>query len=213
MATPLVGISQRQVSLAHGETRDCLDQAWTPFLEACGLGPVPLPARLARPWEQVRALGLVGIILSGGNNIPGSPDDLAPARDALELALLAEPGPGQAPLPILGVCRGMQMINHALGGAQRPLEGHRACTHGLQILPSPGPGLAGPVNSFHNYGLLPPDLAPGLRALALAPDGSVEALAHLQRPLLGIMWHPERCQPFRPQDLALFRRHFGLDPA
>lgn len=208
MPGPLVGVTQRTVPLPRrGEVRDCLDQAWAVFLAACGLEMVPLPTRLADPLAWVDRLGLAGVVLSGGNNLPPAEGDLAPGRDRLERALVLEAGPT---LKVLGVCRGMQMLNLAHGGRLRPIPGHAGGTHLL----APGPGAwAGPdlpkgVNSFHDYGLLPADLASGLKALALAEDGSVEALAHEALPHLGIMWHPERGEP-RPTDLELFAWFFG----
>ena len=48
------------------------------------------------------------------------------------------------------------------------------------------------VNSYHNWGISKSDLSPNLLPLAIADDGTIEALEHKQLPWVGIMWHPER---------------------
>ena len=66
------------------------------------------------------------------------------------------------------------------------------------------------VNSFHEWGLRPEQLGKQLAALALADDGTVEALAHATRKVAGLMWHPEREEPFSKFDLSLARRFLEL---
>ena len=60
------------------------------------------------------------------------------------------------------------------------------------------------VNSFHDWGVVPSDLGPDLVALALAPDGTVEAARHRTLPHVCVMWHPER-EPSDDDDLAMIR--------
>lgn len=72
------------------------------------------------------------------------------------------------------------------------------------------------VNSYHNFGVYPDGLGPYLQAVATAPDGSVEAVAHKHLPQWAIMWHPER-PPHDPRDGELLRTLFrqpavGLTP-
>lgn len=204
----LVAVSQRRVS--GREERDCLDRAWPEFLAACGLvcAPAPGAPRLLDAWlERLRPQA---VLLTGGNAAPGTgQDDVCPERDAVERALILWAGENR--LPLLGVCRGAQMLNHVHGGALRPLSGHVATRHAL----APGedaPALPADANSYHHYGLLPDDLGAGLRALALAPDGSVELFAHAALPQTGMLWHPERQAPFRQEDIALVRAFLEVAP-
>lgn len=183
-----VAISQRVDVLAgRGERRDALDQAWGPALEKLwggGVLPWAVPNRPvtaeAGLWQWQPRL----IVLTGGNDI-GS----APERDATEAALLRwAAGTGT---PVLGVCRGMQMVQHHLGAPLARIPGHVACTH--QVSGAPGCGLPGlEVNSFHEWGVRQQDLARELEPLYLHADGTVEAARHRSLPWLSVMWHPER---------------------
>ena len=133
-------------------------------------------------------------------------------RDAFELALFY--AFAAQTKPVFGVCRGIQVINVALGGtlvqdlpAQRNAH-HSRVTHGLTITPGcfleAMPDLCEPVNSFHHQAI--DQLAPGLVVLAHAPDGVVEAVAHETLPIWGVQWHPER-----PQDSRRTQRQFLLE--
>lgn len=211
----LAAVSQRRVP--GREDRDCLDRAWPEFLAACGLvcAPAPNAPKLLDAWlERLRPQA---VLLTGGNAAPGSgQDDACPERDAVERALILWAGENR--LPLLGVCRGAQMLNHVHGGALRPLSGHAATRHGLArpqnaTLPAGlPPALPTDANSFHHYGLLEQDLGAGLRALALAPDGSVELFVHAALPQAGMLWHPERQTPFRQEDIALVRAFLEAIP-
>lgn len=98
--------------------------------------------------------------------------------------------------PILGICRGMQVINAFLGGTlQQHVTGHVNCCHAIrctgwladQIGENPI------VNSYHHQ--IVDRMANDLLSVAHASDGTVEALVHPSAPLLGVQWHPERMVP------------------
>ena len=195
-----IAISQRRDAVAgRDEVRDALDARLTGLLWELGFLPLPLASGVAKPADYLAALAPDGVLLSGGNDI-----GTTPARDALEWAAL-EYATAHG-LPVLGLCRGMQMLNHFQGGALRPVSGHTAVRHRVT-----GP-LVGPdgreVNSYHDQGLLDADLGDALDAVARTDDGVVEALRHRERPWLGIMWHPERDTPVASADRELITRHF-----
>jgi N5-(cytidine 5'-diphosphoramidyl)-L-glutamine hydrolase len=220
----LLAITQRVVPVpSRSERRDALDQSWAPFLESCGFEAIAVPNRHPDPAAFLQRFGVSGIILSGGGNISSSlgtlsgrppqivatDADLAPERDVTETALLRasiEHG-----LPVLGVCRGMQVLNLFHGGRLAPVAGHAGSRHGLSVAKATGRAQAfafdREVNSFHDCGIPPNDLAPGFQALATA-DGYPEAFLHQSLPHLGIMWHPERNQPFSRSDIATFQSFF-----
>jgi putative glutamine amidotransferase len=130
-------------------------------------------------------------------------------RDRVEIELLK--GAVQRGLPFLGVCRGLQLVNVALGGGlyedlldQRP-GSHRHdyfpeqprdyLAHPVQVEPDSRLAQAAGegelvVNSMHHQGIR--GLAPGLRATACAPDGLIEAIELPEVPFgLAVQWHPE----------------------
>ena len=202
--TRRIGITQRVEDLPdRNERRDALDQAWTPWLAAAGASPVLIPNRLDDPVAFVRELALDGFVLTGGNDLahlPGA-QAAAPERDATERALLMLAVADR--LPVLGVCRGMQMLVEFWGGSVSRVEGHVARAHEIVVADDPRwPVRPGPVNSFHDWGVVRGGVPDALGILAVAPDETVEAVTHIALPQVGIMWHPERA-PADPTDRAL----------
>jgi N5-(cytidine 5'-diphosphoramidyl)-L-glutamine hydrolase len=194
-----VAITQRVLVVPeHAERRDCLDQAWPRFLAACGLQPLAVPNVLEVALGLCRRSDLAGLILTGGNDLVSVGGD-APERDAVENALLelAE----ERRLPVIGVCRGMQVIQERCGIPLRRVDGHITARQVISVCGAPAE-----VTSYHCFAAFE-SRAP-LDTWAVAADGVIKAVRHQSRPITGIMWHPERTVPPAPADLALFRREF-----
>jgi putative glutamine amidotransferase len=139
--------------------------------------------------------------LFGQENRGSHPPD--PVQDEAELALVRYYL--QAGKPVLGVCRGMQVINVALGGTliqnlppgtreKHIGQGGKDQIHPISLAPE---GFLGKlygtsltVNSWHHQAV--DRLGEGLRPSAWAPEGFVEALEHQSRPVYGVQFHPER---------------------
>lgn len=196
-----VGVTGRvSVVPEYGERRDSFDQAWTKFLITCGLLPILLPNITEAALQLCDLADMSGLVLTGGNDLCSVGGD-APERDETESALLdwAE----QRKLPVLGVCRGMQVIQQRFAVPLRRVEGHVAQKQTIRIADQPTE-----VNSYHNFAAF--ESPAPLETWALADDGVVKAIRHATEPVTGIMWHPERFSPFRPDDLQLFRQVFGV---
>lgn len=196
-SVPRIGVSMRVVEAAgYHEPRDALAQNWAPFLQAAlpqaAWLPVPnLGAGAARAFCET--WGLDRLILTGGEDIGTSP-----VRDATELDLLN--WAQERALPVLGICRGMQLMAVRAGGRLRRVEGHVRSRHQLSG------AIAASVNSYHGMGL--DGCPPGYRVMATAEDGEVEAFAHASLPWAGWMWHPERETPFSAGDIERLREMF-----
>lgn len=196
-----IGVTQRRDAiLGRQEVRDALDVQFARLLWSLGMLPIPLCSEIEQSSEYLKVLDLDGYILSGGNDI-----GQMPARDNLEktvLELSIEQG-----IPVLGVCRGMQYINHYLGGSLIAVEQHVATHHKLYSECSKQ--LQGRVvNSYHNYGIVEATLGQGLQIVAKTKCGVVEAVKHDDYPWMGIMWHPERENDFSIHDMYILKEHF-----
>ncbi len=144
--------------------------------------------------------GDVDCALYGRENRGSDPPDRA--RDRAELALFH--AFYEAGKPILGICRGMQLINVALGGdliqdlppdvlvfhrrAERDLVHPVRAAEGSLLRRLFGPVF--PVNSAHHQAV--DRLGGGLSAAAWAESGFPEAVGHASRPVYGVQFHPER---------------------
>lgn len=190
-------MSQRHDAInGRDEVRDALDVRLCALLWDLGFLPIPMASSIGDHEEYIKSLMPDAVVLSGGNDIGLTGD-----RDQLESALLSHAAKYR--LPVLGICRGMQMINQQQGGVLRSVSDHVASRHRVTG-PLVGPG-GREVNSYHNLGALDIDLGCELEAVAWSEDGVVEALRHRKWPWLGIMWHPERNKPVAEADRDLIR--------
>ena len=226
---PLIGVTTSELRSSsagtlrrHGEpphAEMALGMTYLKAIEAAGGMPVVLP-----PLGDAEALleRLDGVCLSGGPDL--DPDaygalerhaELGPTEpdlDAFELALAR--AADASGVPLLGICRGAQALNVARGGslhqhvpAHRQTEPATATTHSVHV--EAGTRLAQlvgtrplRVNSFHHQAV--DVLGRGLRAVAHAADGTIEAVeAPGSRFVLGVQWHAEGLVG-QPRHRALF---------
>ncbi|MEQ8815121.1 MAG: gamma-glutamyl-gamma-aminobutyrate hydrolase family protein [Thalassobaculum sp.] len=202
-----IGITQRIVyDPEHGERRDALASDWYRFLTAVWpdvvIVPIPnLPEHAARLLE---ALAVEGLLLTGGNDLGTEPDRDRTESDCLTYA--ARHG-----LPVIGVCRGFQMMVAAEGGqVVRTDRGvHVATRHPVRCLSDTDWGWTGggrlDVNSFHGFAVPGDGLPAGWSALAVGEDRTVEAARSADGRCTAVMWHPEREPAPAAADVALFR--------
>ena len=206
-----LGLTQRVESVdRYRERRDCLDQNWYQLAEACEFLPIPLP-NLVKNEKAIHyfldSLALDAIILSGGNSLAfldHSVTDCAPERDAFEFATISYCM--KRGMPLLGICRGMQIINHFLGGQLVAVSDHVGTRHPLRIDPAYQDILVTDVNSYHHWGIRDDQLGSKLTALARDEQNNVEAFFHQECRIAGIMWHPEREPTVNDKDVLMIKR-------
>lgn len=215
---PLIGVSGRRLrgaaigapfGFADAPLEAYLSEYATSVIRAGGL-PVHLPMDAA-PTELVERLD--GLVIVGGDDVdprrygrtPG-PFTVAvdPQRDDFETALIEAAIDGTVPL--LGVCRGAQLLNVVCGGTLHPhLAPGEGESHGSYAYPrahrvhdvrtAPDSiaravyGEITRVNSFHHQAVDAP--GHGVVVTGWAPDGIVEAIELEGLPIVGVQWHPE----------------------
>lgn len=212
---PLIGIPTRPY-VTEDVTFSAIATTYTNALDRAGAAPVLIPLGLGEDTLTAILSRLDGLLLAGGVDVHpseyGEPVEpfcgaITRDRDLVELPLIRRAW--QDKKPMLGICRGIQMMNVAAGGslyqdipAQLPGALHHSHVpgdpysrraHSIEIEPaSELARILGPsaqVNSLHHQSLK--DIAPGLRVIARAPDGVVEAVQADDRFALGLQFHPE----------------------
>lgn len=185
------------------ERRDAIDQRWVKLLVACGCMPVLLPNHLPTVRAMLSQLSIKGLLITGGNDLSKYGGD-SPERDETERWLLRHAC--ESGLPLLGVCRGMQLIQDYWGVALERIDGHVAARHVVH-------SRTGRIfrNSYHRFGAR--TTVEQLAVAAISPDRVIEAVAHRQSPIRGIMWHPEREYPFDATDVRMIKQFFGGENA
>jgi putative glutamine amidotransferase len=186
-----IGVSMRIVKAPnYNEKRDAISHDWSSILEKLEILPIFIPNRLTDLKKFLEEMKLDGIILSGGDNIG---DDVL--RDKTEKKIIQFGI--ERKIPILGVCRGMQMINSIQKGKviKNSDSNHVGKNHKVffsedcsKILNSK----SNMVNSFHNNIITKENLGKNLISFAQAEDKTVEGFYHNEFPIIGVMWHPER---------------------
>jgi len=203
-----IAITQRvEVISSNGERRDALDQRWLPFLQLANLMPVLVPNNMYVVQQLIDEAAFDGVLLTGGNTLTRYGGE-APERDEIESALIEFAYIKN--LPLLGICRGMQMIQDYFNNLLYEVPNHVATRHKLVV--NDGHRitriLSGyqDVNSFHNFGAY--EVNGDLLQAAHSEDGVVMAVEHKQKNIFGVMWHSERESPYTENDKDLFREIF-----
>ncbi|MBC8298271.1 MAG: gamma-glutamyl-gamma-aminobutyrate hydrolase family protein [Pelagibacterales bacterium] len=212
-----VGITQRVMKhSSNKEVMDCLDINWAKLLVPLEILPIPLPLVPISSVNDIwKTLKLDGLILSGGNTLADYADttdkheSISVERDVYEKALLK--AALSTHTPVLGVCRGLQVINVYYHGQLEKIKGHAGTRH-LLIPENSINGLEIPseVNSFHDCAVPRKHLGKSLISLAHDAEDNIEAFYHPKDKVLGIMWHPERISIPLDSDCKLIKNHFGI---
>lgn len=216
-ARPVIGLTGRMQPagpLAVSVVRDALVETFFVDYSAAVASAGGLPVLLSMECDPADVVSRIdGLILSGGADVDprrygATPGPYAtpaePLRDAFELALLE--AAWLRGIPVLGICRGVQMINVSRGGtlvAHLPADSGEAHSflgyprnhrsHPVEFVEGSIPhrlyGNRIHVNSLHHQAVA--QVGTGLTVTGRAPDGVVESVEAVDAPVVGVQWHPE----------------------
>jgi len=229
-SSPVIGLPCARH--AGSTPRHLMSESYIHALTQAGAMPLLIPliedeGRLRAAYER-----LDGLLLAGGGDVDptryGEPlhpatRNVDPRRDEVEMILLRWALADR--VPILAICRGIQMLNVAAGGTlyqdvaqqlpdalkhdyyphyPRTLRPHRVTIAPDSLLATILGDLNPAVNSLHHQGVKVP--APDFAVVARAPDGLIEGIEHPTHPFaLGVQWHPEDLIGDDPSMRRLFR--------
>ena len=179
-----IAITQRLVRHdSYNELREALSIEWGALFGAEFGAFLPLPLCFEIPFTRYEN-AINGCILSGGNdlNIFNNKEENK-IRDEYEKNVIERCIKRR--IPILGICRGAQVLAYFFGSEIKPCQNHIG-TH----LVRDKWGDEFRVNSFHNYAIT--HLGADLECLAVAEDNTIEAFKHKSLPFYALMWHIER---------------------
>jgi N5-(cytidine 5'-diphosphoramidyl)-L-glutamine hydrolase len=171
-----IAITQRELEY-NGIIYDCLERGWHELFVGHTIITMP-------NLQHCSQTNFDMLVISGGNN---SIDRFRTEFECYKVAW-------QSNLPIIGICHGAFFLNEIHGGVTGTIDGHQNSQHKIVM-----EGQEHLVNSYHNSKIdkLGEDLVP----IATA-ESDVEGFKHVERPIWGLVWHPERMEePVLPKML------------
>ena len=204
-----IGISLRvELIEKYAEKRDCISHDWINFLQKIDCIPILIPNNLHNVENYITDLNLDAIILSGGDNIGDFPDRDQTEKNLIQFGIKNN-------IPVFGVCRGMQIINHFFDGTitKNSSNNHVGEPPEIKILSDKLSTKLNSqlikVNSFHNNIIMDENIGKNLAVFArTVNDNTIEGIFHNEYKILGVMWHPERDQN---KNNELILKHFFHD--
>ncbi|MDP2856946.1 MAG: gamma-glutamyl-gamma-aminobutyrate hydrolase family protein [Bacillota bacterium] len=216
-------------SFSAENNSQALPSTYVAAIEQAGGIPLIIPAGISPALSDAILQRIDGLLLTGGPDVDPSyfgegPHPrlgaVTPERDVIEIPLTQ--AAVACRLPILAICRGIQLLNIAMGGSviqdiasqvKDPLKHRQEAPrwHGThEVAVAEGSRLAGllgttcvRVNTFHHQAVK--DVAPGFEIVARAPDGVIEGIERPGSFIVGVQWHPEGMYERVPEMARLFR--------
>lgn len=183
---------------SYQERRDCADQNIPRFLQACGYLPFPIPNVIEDIEGYLEEAGPDGIVLTGGNSLVCYGGN-AVERDRTDEQVIR--WAVEHRIPVYGFCRGMQSLLVYFGATLQQVKNHVAVHHEVD-----GEWGIQKVNSYHNQAAF--EAGEDWIVTARSNDQVIEAVRHREYPMIATMWHPEREQPFRKEDVQKVQEFF-----
>lgn len=197
----LIAISQKIKTEKFGEIVTQLDTRLFNYFQRAGILIIGIPIIIKKneidyisTKKFMDHLKLEGLILSGGDNIGEKP-----LRDSLEYFLISYFKKKNK--PILGICRGMQIIAKKFGSELKKINGHVGKVHNVKQKE-----LQKKVVCYHNYTIK--SCPKNFDAEYYSSDGFIESFISKDKKIKGIMWHPERLKIFDKHDLKEIKNYF-----
>ncbi len=182
----------------HKTYIDFIDHYWINYFDKRNYVFNQLPNSIKISQKILRTTKKIDlIILPGGNDIMKkdkySKTRLKVEQNVINYGLKRN-------IPILGVCRGMQVINYFFNGKIDRVYGHMKRNHNIYTNKNIFGKSKYYVNSYHNFGIKRVSKSKKFNTLAIDKNNNIEMFKHEKKKIYGVMWHPERTNNFRILD-------------
>jgi N5-(cytidine 5'-diphosphoramidyl)-L-glutamine hydrolase len=167
---------------------DFIDHYWLNYFEKKNINYYLVPNKKKLSKKKIEEINL--LIIPGGNDVSNSLNT-SKIRNSIETNLIKICF--KKKIPILGICRGAQLLNKSFGGKIKKVKKHMRTRHNISFINKEivKKELLN-VNSFHNDGIKKNDLSKVFKMLASDKDENVEMFISKDKKIIGTMWHPER---------------------
>lgn len=200
---PIIGISLRITNAEkYVEKRDSLSHDWPILFQQLGFSPLLIPNSILDIPLFLDEMKVSGLVLSGGDNMGDEPLRDKTEKKIIEYAISNS-------IPLIGICRGMQVINSFFGGKIQILDTsiHVNQSHTINFNNNFLLNNSIVVNSFHHNVIDSINLGKNLLPFAISKtDNTVEGFFHNELQIFGVMWHPERDSDIN--SIELFKKIF-----
>lgn len=182
------------------ELRDNIDLRYINMIENINMFPILIPNALIKIDQFLNKIKPDGILLTSG----GNPKENN-CRKKTEIKLIKYSIKNN--LPLLGICRGAQVINIYFKGKVIPIKNHVRKNHLIKgSITKKQKKIS--VKCYHDLGIKKKNLGKNLQILASSNDSSIECFKHKKKNIMGIMWHPERYSKLRKFEKKLLKNFY-----
>lgn len=167
---------------------DFIDHYWLDYFEKKNINYYLVPNKKKLSKKKIKEINL--LIIPGGNDV-SNVLKTSKIRNIIEKNLIKICF--KKKIPILGICRGAQLLNKSFGGKISKIKKHMRTRHNIfftnrEIIKKNFLN----VNSFHNDGIKKNDLSKSFKVLASDKHNNIEMFISNNKKIIGTMWHPER---------------------
>jgi len=188
----------------HYDTHiDFIDHHWLNFFNKKKIDFILLPNKKKLALQKIKNSKKINFIIIPGGTDLFKKDKISKIRLDIEKLLIQHSI--KRKIPLLGVCRGMQLINHYYGGKLNKVKNHMKVKNQIFLKDSMFKKKLMTVKCYHTFGINKSNLGKNLKIKAVDNNNNIEMFEHKQKNIIGVMWHPERESNYNKLEL-IFKR-------
>ena len=180
---------------------DFIDHYWIDFFGKKKYEFLLVPNSIELSKKLIKTYKNIDLIIIPGGNDLFENSNISKSRLKVENILIRLSL--EKKIPLLGICRGMQHINHFFGGRLSKLKNHMRKSHNIYLQNKLFIKDRIMVNSYHNFGIKKINVAKQFKIHAVDSNDNIEMFEHEKKKIIGVMWHPEREKNYKKLELII----------